>query len=398
MMLRAQPPVHSPLSLAALWSGVAAAIGVGDADDAVRAEIRRAYEASTVLLTDSGTTALALALLSANSLKPGPVALPAFSCYDLATATDASGMSFVLYDIDPDTLGPDYGSLIRALNAGATMVVTVHLFGVPVDIVRLQQTLTRTGALLIEDAAQATGAFIGVRRAGAVGTYGVLSFGRGKGLTGGGGGALLSDDPRVGHSLNNLESRLASPKHWGIVPLSAQWLLARPSLYWIPLSLPFLGLGDTPYRGPRVPSRASAFNLGVLARTSSAAAQEASVRRAHASRLLSAVSAVPGLHGYSAPLGAEAGYLRFPLLVPDHAITVLRDAESRKLGIWPSYPRSLADLPGFGERRLNPQESFPGARQLARQLGTLPVHSQLRPRDLEALEHWIARLGEQKEP
>ena len=74
-----------------------------------------------------------------------------------------------------------------------------------------------------------------------------MSFGRGKGVTGGRGGALLVNPGWRGGSD---ESPLL-PGIRGVmeVPaLKAQWLLARPWLYRIPASLPFLGLGDTVYR------------------------------------------------------------------------------------------------------------------------------------------------------
>jgi hypothetical protein len=71
----------------------------------------------------------------------------------------------------------------------------------------------------------------------------------------------------------------------------------------------------------------------------------------------------------------------------------VRAAAGKELGIWPSYPRSLADLAGFGERRVNAGDSFPGARELADRLVTLPVHSRLSPRDLDALERWIVQVG-----
>jgi hypothetical protein len=86
------------------------------------------------------------------------------------------------------------------------------------------------------------------------------------------------------------------------------------------------------------------------------------------------------------------------VLVPAHAVAASRSAESRRLGIWPSYPRALADLAGFGERRLNPDERFSGARELAVRLVTLPTHRHLHTRDLQALERWIARLAGGKEP
>jgi dTDP-4-amino-4,6-dideoxygalactose transaminase len=164
------------------------------------------------------------------------------------------------------------------------------------------------------------------------------------------------------------------------------------------LSLPFLRLGDTVYHAPARPRRMGRFGMGVLARTQALAAAEATVRRTHAAQLLTAATSVPGVRVYPPRLGAEPGYLRFPLLLPAHAVAAGRTSQARRLGIWPSYPQSLADLPGFGERRLNRDDDFPGARTLAERLVTLPVHSQLRPDDVAALEQWIARLGEHKEP
>jgi dTDP-4-amino-4,6-dideoxygalactose transaminase len=140
------------------------------------------------------------------------------------------------------------------------------------------------------------------------------------------------------------------------------------------------------------------FGLGVLARTQALAVAEAEIRRMHSERLLNAAASIPGVQVYIAPPGAKPGYLRFPLLLPADAVAAGRTSESRRLGIWPSYPQSLADLPGFGERRLNSEEDFRGARTLAERLVTLPMHSQLRPRDIAALERWINRVGKRKEP
>ena len=196
MRLRAQPPVHSPIGAPALLSGLRAALTGGrTARAAVEQFITDTYRAHGVVLTDSGTTALHLALRLAVSERPGPVALPAYCCYDIATAADAAGVEFVLYDIDPATLGPDGTSLYRALEQGARVIVAVHLYGLPVDLSAVAGLAEAAGAIVIEDAAQAVGARLGGRPAGSLGRYAVLSFGRGKGMTGGRGGALLLNAP-----------------------------------------------------------------------------------------------------------------------------------------------------------------------------------------------------------
>ena len=122
------------------------------------------------------------------------VALPAFSCFDVAAAAVRFGRPVRFYDVDPATLGPDPESLRRAVAAGARVVVAASAFGVPVDWELVGHALSGSDALVIEDAAQGHGGRWAGARLGAHGRLGVLSFGRGKGWTGGTGGALLVRD------------------------------------------------------------------------------------------------------------------------------------------------------------------------------------------------------------
>ena len=395
MTLRAQLPVHSPLPLAALAAGVRHSLRPAGAAARLESLLRGEFGSAAVMLTDSGTAALALALQLAGRERPGPVALPAFCCYDVATAADIAAVPFMLYDVDPGTLGPDPDSLRRALTAGARSVVVAHLFGVPVDMSAVGALAREVGAVVIEDAAQAVGARLGGRPAGALGRFGVLSFGRGKGITGGGGGALLGNERDTAESLRILDGNLASGG-WGarnLITSGAQWLLARPAIYGLPSSLPFLRLGQTVYRPPHAPARPSAVSLGILTHTYAASGEESAVRKAHARRLLDAVQGSPVLRGYGAPPGMEAGYLRLPVHAAASVGAAVRSADARRLGVWPSYPLALVDLPGFSERRVEVSQNYRGARELARGLVTLPTHSRLGPDDLRALERWIAALG-----
>ena len=84
--------------------------------------------------------------------------------------------------------------------------------------------------------------------------------------------------------------------------------------------------------------------------------------------------------------GAEPGYLRLPAVgTAEHRARL--DAAAR-LGVAPGYPRALCDLPGFGERVLNRDGDFGGARELAATLFTLPTHSRLSEGDLLELERY----------
>jgi perosamine synthetase len=382
-----QPPAWSPITLGALLSGFRAAWpgGGGQARRSLEAALREAYGPRELYLSDSGTSALTVALQVARSTTAAPVALPAYCCYDVATAADGAAISFLLYDLDPGTLSPDLASLRRALEAGARCVVVAHLYGVPADLGAVQALASEFGAIVIEDAAQGSGCEWKGKPAGSHGALGVLSFGRGKGVTGGKGGALLVNDERL---------RTAAASAWAeragrrtprgslkdYILLKAQWLFGRPALYWIPASLPFLGLGETRYRTPTAIGDIPTLAAGVLIRTLQEVPGEVAIRRANAARLLASLD---GVGMITPPPAWMAGWLRFPVVLQRTAAPAL-GGDLVAAGVMRGYPRSLADLPGFGSRRLNVGDTFHGARLLAERLVTIPTHSFVRGAQIPA--------------
>jgi dTDP-4-amino-4,6-dideoxygalactose transaminase len=194
-MIRHQLPVYSPLPLGALMRALGGRFQGGDDPLATLSELLAEERgAKRVILYGSGTQALQVALRVAVDSVGGEVALPAYSCFDVATAAVGAQVRVRLYDLEPRTLGPDLASLEAALQAGARVVVAGPLYGIPLDWGPVQEIVRRYGAVLVEDAAQAHGCRNGVREAGMTGDLSVLSFGRGKGWTGGAGGALLVRD------------------------------------------------------------------------------------------------------------------------------------------------------------------------------------------------------------
>jgi dTDP-4-amino-4,6-dideoxygalactose transaminase len=393
-MWRRQLPAYSPLPLGAVIAGAAGLLSSDTpARAAVTARLAAELGASEVLLTETGTGALTLAIRSCLAQTPGaPVAMPAYSCYDLATAADGAGVPVLLYDVDAASLAPEPASLRRALEGGARAVVVAHLFGIPIQPEPIRAVTTEAGAWLIEDAAQGAGASWKGRPLGSFGDLAVLSFGRGKGNTAGRGGALLARDTRASDPFARARMEL-QPSARGVkelVQLKAQWLLGRPSLYAIPASLPFLHLGETVYHRPTPVRQMSAVAARALAVTGPLGEGEAATRRAHAARLLARNGR--GLTPLCVPSRGEAGYLRLPLLASPEARAVAVSDDARRLGIMSGYPQALCDLAGFRDRVLNRGDSFTGARQLAKRLITLPTHSQLEEADLLGLESWLARL------
>ena len=387
-------PVNSPLPISAVLSGLRGLLSASYAARAreeVEAWLRRGDPDREVLLLDSGTSALTLALQATATDANRPVAIPAFACYDIATAVDGAGVPFVFYDIDPSTLGPDLESLRAALVAGADRIVVVHLYGIPVDLDAVGRLAAEFGATLIEDAAQGVGGSWRGTPLGFSGSLGVFSFGRGKGVTGGGGGALVGNDAggRELVRIRRTSIAVSATRLRNVIATVVQWALARRALYWIPASLPFLGLGETRYTSAAAIDGMSAFAASVLRKTVTPALEESIARRRNAKRLNGRVrSGRPVGPDASAP--CEPGYLRLPWLrQAEHGGKASR--AMRHVGVMPGYPSALPDLPGFGGREIATGSDIEGARVLATRLVTLPVHGKLSERDIDAIVDWTDR-------
>ena len=384
------PPVYSPVGLSALWRGCATAVLPGarsEATGAIEAWLRGRFKPHEALLTDSGTTALTLAMRLAAA--GHPVALPAYGCYDLATACDGAGVEVLLYDVDPATLGPDWSSLASALANGAGSVMVVHLYGLPVDMARVRSLAEPHAAIVIEDAAQGIGGTYNGRPLGCHGDLAVLSFGRGKGVTAGGGGALLARTPQFAARLKDLSLAPAQAGVAALAKTAVQWALGRPSLYWIPASLPFLGLGETVYHPVQTGHRLSYSGLGILAGALELEAAATATRHRNGERLRAAAKGSAGVALIGPPPGSVPGDLRLPVLERDPGRSPLRSSTARKLGVAPGYPLSLADLEGFTPRIRNRAGAFPGARRLAAGLMTLPTHELVAEAGLVRLEQLL---------
>ena len=392
-------PAYSPLTGGAILAGARAAAGItapGVAEEHLVSLLEDRYGPRGILLTDSGTSALGAALTGALLSRPRcTVAVPAFACYDVATALNAAGANVIIYDIDPATLAPDLDSLRGAMRGDVAVVVLVTLYGHPVDAVPVCELAKEHGTIVIEDAAQAAGAVFLGRPVGAHGSLGVLSYGRGKGLTGGGGGALLANDAAGERVLAHARTLRGRPRRgWKeLLAATTQWVLARPGLYALPDALPFMRLGETIYRTPHPPHEMPRACAAVAVASWGLADRERQRRRENAMRLLTVVGTRAHLTPMRVPLSGRPGHLRLPLLASPEARRAAVSRAARRLGIMPGYPLSLADLAPLTHRVVNGGAHFPGARTLAAQLVTLPTHGRLREDDLLRLEEWIREAG-----
>ncbi len=385
MRIRRQLTVASPLTAANITAATLDTIARRDWSESVRKRLATEFSANEVALTDSGTSALILALRM--FAKPGvPVAMPAYACVDLISAARRADVRVRLFDIDPLTLSPDMDSLRRVIGEGVGVVVIAHLYGFPADMPAVMQAAREAGVPVIEDAAQHACATINGRPAGSFGDVTVLSFGRGKGTTSGRGGALLARSHGAVSvtALTRELARASSAKDLAIA--KASWMLGRPSLYGIPASIPALHLGETVYHDAGEPKRMSRGAVALLYRTLPAMHKVADRRRANAFLLRDASAQSRHVSEVRAVDGGESGYLRFPVLLRNEV------KDEPTLGIARGYPRPLSLEPEIQPCIVGSKEPLHGAYEVAERLVTLPTHHMVTLPDIASVSRWLRQF------
>jgi dTDP-4-amino-4,6-dideoxygalactose transaminase len=145
----------------------------------------------------SGTDALLLPLRALDPRPGDEVILPAFTFFATAGAVWNAGFTPVFCDIDRETFNVTVETVEAAWSGRTRAVIPVHLFGQMAPMAPLMELARERGAVVIEDACQAIGAWQAAPdgtpvRAGAWGEAGAFSFFPTKNLGGFGDGGMVS--------------------------------------------------------------------------------------------------------------------------------------------------------------------------------------------------------------
>jgi len=254
--------------------------------------------------------------------------------------------------------------------------VPTHFFGLPADVRRVMQLCRTRDIAVVEDAAQALG---GGSEKGLVGTDGDVAFfslGRGKNLTTGTGGIIVTKSPTLADAILTEYSKLPTPsfgevfRNW--IELAVMWAFIRPSWYWLPAGLPFLGLGETKFYTDFPVYRMDEVRACQLAGWDRRLTKANRDRVASAGRLLTGLD--QNLDNLQPIMHPDGIYLRLPILLRDRFAK--REACSRSqeygAGISSSYPTTVQDIPELVGRII--ARTCPGAQEVVERLVTLPTH------------------------
>lgn len=149
----------------------------------------------------NGLEALTL-LLHAYKIRPGDEVIVPANTF-IATWHAVSQCGAIPVPVEPckNTFNIDPQQISKAITAKTRAIIPVHLYGQPADMDLLNQIAKQHGLIVIEDAAQAHGAFYKNRSVGGLGDAAATSFYPGKnlGALGDGGGILTNNDQIAEH-------------------------------------------------------------------------------------------------------------------------------------------------------------------------------------------------------
>lgn len=384
MLNRCIAPTAAPVGLTTLICGFFGLVFPGRRMETFKAEIREYFATNNVYTVSSGKAALTLilsALASRDSRRE--VIIPAYTCYSVPASIVRAGLTIKVCDIDPLTLDYNYDMLEKIITNETLCVITSNLFGVPANINRLKKLKEETNVTIIEDVAQAMGAVYDNRRLGTYGDAAFFSLGRGKNVTCGSGGVIITNSESLAAALNISYQNLPTPSLMSdireLLETVFMSVFIRPWLYRIPASLPFLNIGKTFYYTDFDILKLSSMKAWLM---------KGWVSRLHQSNRIRCKNS-------SDISGVETGiaYLRLPYLCKSNTEANCVNDESVKngLGIVGMYPTAICDIPELSDTLR--KESCEAARSIAGRLLTVPTHQLLSGPDKRRLTSCIDKYS-----
>ncbi|EAC1787046.1 aminotransferase LegC [Campylobacter coli] len=189
--------------------------------------LKEKTKARFVIATNTGTAALHIALLANGIDENCEVITQSISFVATANAIAYTGAKPVFLDIDENTLSlspkalehflenqtyqKDNFSYNKTTHKLIKACVIMHTFGLSAHIKAIKELCEKYHILLIEDAAEALGSTYENKALGTFGKCGILSFNGNKIITGGCGGAILSDDENLAKLARHLSTTAKIP-------------------------------------------------------------------------------------------------------------------------------------------------------------------------------------------
>ncbi|HIE27476.1 TPA: hypothetical protein EYP66_09335 [Candidatus Poribacteria bacterium] len=373
------------------FTTTAVPISVSDIIAGIKAILRHQYciekfelgfakyiNARRAFLVNSGTTAFYIILKALMRLSDKTeVVIPAYTAPAVTLAIWKAGLKPVLCDVSLDTFNMDIISLTNIASDDILCVASTHLFGLPCDVLSVNEFVKEKNIFVIEDAAQAMGAKLNDKMAGTIGDVGFFSLAKGKNLSTYTGGIIVTNRsdlaPLLKEEIQKLEEPSGIYKALNPFLLSALALMVRPMVYGMFHRLASFFKSTEVYYSfdaMKYTEFQAAVGLSLLKRLPGFI----QARQANGSLLYKSLAEI---HGIRLPVVIEKGvpaYNHFPVLLEESGHIAQVQQELWRLGIDTSrmYLRPVHHCYQLGYAKS--PEPFPNAAYIAERLLTLPTH------------------------
>ncbi len=399
---RSLPPAASPIPLHEVLKGFSAVFASNEnGSEQFQSELQSYFGRDYCFLVSSGRAALTLILQALKQLYPGrtEVLIPAFTCFSVPAAIRKAGLEIRLCDIDQQTLDFGHNELkkIMASAKGSNLlcVLATHLFGYPADIASLREIIGDE-IPLVEDAAQALGGKNAGLKLGTLADVGFFSLGRGKALSTVEGGVILTNRGDIGRALASLVEKRPGYGTAAKVKLAIKALLItilqQPFLFRLPLSLPFLQLGETLFEHDFPMLKMSPVQAALSGNWQARLSKHQNARKKNTKYWAGKLQLSCGLWGRTQE-GTCANLIRFPVLAANGETreAIIRESRRKGLGIMPSYPTPINEIAELAANFAG--QSYPNASEMCKKIFTLPLHNYVTSMDNERICQLLVRRG-----
>jgi perosamine synthetase len=378
------PPAAAPLSPLDILNGLLGGMDSKERTAALQRSICNKFETKHCFLLSSGKAAITLVLEVLAEMSPdrNHVIIPAFDCYSVPSAIFRAGLSIIPCDINPETLQFDEEKLLEILKDSSKILALLptHLFGLPTDMNQIRKLCVDKKIAIIEDAAQAMGSQLDGKYLGTNGDVGIFSFARGKVISAGSGGVIITDRDDLASLIKSKVNSIPDCSFVQLLKLfiesMALTILINPYLYWIPKMFPFLKLGETIFDPDFPIHKFSGFQAGLVKNWEKKMEFFVKERQKKVSLYSELLSGIKNLSLISDHWKRNTlSCIRFPVIIhhKQKIKEILLNSKKMGLGISETYPGSVETIPNARIK----QATLPSinAQTMTLALLTLPCHS-----------------------
>jgi dTDP-4-amino-4,6-dideoxygalactose transaminase len=280
------------------------------------------------------------------------------------------------------------------LNEKTLCVIPTHLFGIPSDMNQIKSFCRKRDIFVVEDAAQAMGGKYNGKFLGTIGDVGFFSLGRGKNITCGSGGIIVTNSDIIASSIAKKVSCLKGHKLTETIKefleVMSLTIFIHPSLYWFPTGLSLLRLGETVFHKEFPIRRLSGMQAGFLRGWQKKLEESNRIRQENSEYFLNRLMLRSKIRPSN---GASIPYLRLPILAKDRKgrDRLFLISSKKGLGLSLMYPTPVNEIEEIKD--LFKGKTFPHAKEVSERLLTIPTHHLLSNEDKERISHHLSAIN-----